>query len=159
VTAGLFAYKFPSATRLVVAWLVPQFGAGNVGARRPDAGNLPYRMVTALPGTNDKIRQCTTVSVHTFDVSYDAAEASADVTDQRMMQLGPPIAPYQNVTIPETTVFVGGQIVTIPSYVVQPESVDTKMAPAWVDYESDLIFRFVGRYEIVTRSVVNQCPA
>jgi hypothetical protein len=149
-------YTFPSISRLVVAWLVLGFGAGGAGLRRPDAATLPYRMVTVLPGTNDKIRLCATVSVHTFDVSMDAAEASAQITDQRMMYLAPPLAPYQSVTVPDTTVIVNGETVTIPGYVAEPKSVDTVMTPSWVDYESDLIFRFVGRYKIEVGPMVNQ---
>ena len=77
--AALIPYGFPSVTRVVIAWLVPLCGAGGVGAQRPDAGVLPYRLVTTVGGheTPEKIKQCATVSVHTFGNSYDQAEYAA----------------------------------------------------------------------------------
>lgn len=132
-----------------MAWLVGQFGAGGVGGRRPTAASLPYRMVTLVTGTETvtKTQRCATVSVHTFADSYDSAEAESDLTHQRMVTLGPPLFAPQQVTITR------GDGST---QVVEPRSVTCTQIPVWADYEDDLIFRFVGRYEICVGPVLNQ---
>jgi len=48
MSAALIPYAFPSVTRVVIAWLLPLCGPGGVGARRPDAAVLPYRLVTTV---------------------------------------------------------------------------------------------------------------
>lgn len=141
-------YTVPSATRVVVAWLLPLCGAGGVGARRPSAAQLPYRMVTVAAGTEtpEKVRQCSTVSVHTFAKNYDDAEGGAQVTHQRMLLMGPPLVGPQQVTITNSD----GSTKT-----VEPDFITTSQVPIWADYEDDLIFRFVARYEIGLRVVAN----
>lgn len=145
---GLAPYAFPSITRVAVAWLVAQFGAGGAGARRPTAAVLPYRMVTLVTGSErqDKTNRCGTVSVHTFADSYDAAEDASDITDQRMTMMGPPLYAPQQVTI----IRGNGS-----PQVVEPRSITTTQIPVWADYQDDLIFRFVGRYEICVGPIAN----
>lgn len=134
-------YSFPSVTRVAIAWLAGQFGPGAVGGRRPNAAALPYRMVTLATGTETvtKTLRCGTVTVRTFASSYDAAESESDLSHQRMVTLGPPLFAPQRVTI------INGDAST---QVVEPRSVVCTQIPIWVDYEDDLIFQFVGRYEI-----------
>lgn len=144
----VIAYAPPSIPRTVIAWLTTYFGAGNVGMRRPQSAQLPYRMVTTVGGTEtvERIQRCGTVSVHTFADSMDNAEYQAELTHQRMLLLGPPNSAPQTVTV------------TLPgntTQTVSPDSITTSQIPTWADYEDDLIFRFVARYQIHTRFVVN----
>lgn len=145
----LIAYAPPSVNRIAVAWLVGYFGAGNAGLRRPSSADLPYRMVTTVAGTEtvERTRRCATVSVHTFAASMDAAEDEADLTHQRMLAMGPPYAASQQITITKADG---------TTRLVTPDSIETKQIPIWADYEDDLIFRFVARYEICVRFVANQ---
>ncbi|TDH48889.1 hypothetical protein E2F47_22245 [Mycobacterium eburneum] len=101
-------------------------------------------MVTPVAGTETpgKVRQRPWVSVHTFAADYDAAEAAAQITHQRMLMLGPPIAAPQTVTV---TLGDGTTQDVTPDYVI------THQIPIWEDYQDDLIFRFVARYEIALR--------
>lgn len=105
-------------------------------------------MVSVVAGTetDDKVRQRAIVSVHTFADSMDTAEWAAQITHQRMLLLGPPLAAPQAVTItlPDNT-----------TRVVKPDSIVTNQIPLWADYEDDEIFRFVARYEIWVRIVAN----
>jgi hypothetical protein len=143
---GLIAYSPPSPTRITVSWLLGYFDAGTVGMRRPNASTLPYRMVNPVAGTEttDRTRRCGVVSVHSFAASMDQAEAESDLTHQRMLAMGPPFAPNQAITI------VLGDSST---RVVTPDYITTTQIPIWADYEDDLIFRFVARYEIGLRFV------
>lgn len=145
---GLAPYRFPSVTRVAIAWLVVQFGNAGVGARRPQAGEIPFRMVTPVTGSErpDKTNRCLTVSVHTFGSSYDQAEYESDLTDQRMTWMGPPLYAPQSVTITQGDA---------SPLVVAPRSICTVQPPIWADYEDDLIFRFVGRYEICVGPIAN----
>ena len=147
MTSSLIPVAPPSVGRIAIAWLAAYFGAGNVGMRRPQAGQLPYRMVTPVAGTEDvsRIRRCATVSVHTFADSMDDAEYQSELTHQRMLLLGPPNSGAQTLTI------------TMPGNITQtvsPDSITTSQIPVWADYEDDLIFRFVARYEICVRFLV-----
>lgn len=148
MTAALIPYGFPSVTRVVISWLLPLCGAGGVGAQRPDAAVLPYRLVTTVGGheTPEKIKQCATVSVHTFGNSYDQAEYAAQLTHQRMLLMGPPTYGPQQITI------TNGDGST---HVVVPDCVTTSQIPVHHDYEDELIYRFVARYEIDLRVVMN----
>ena len=145
---GLMPFAQPSISRAVVSWLVGYFGAGNVGLRRPSAATLPYRMVTTIGGTEscDKIVQAPVVSVHTFADNMDDAEYQAQLTHQRMLFLAPPLVSAQTVTV----TLPGGA-----TQAVTPEYIETKQIPIWVDYQDDEIFRFVARYEIGLRLVLN----
>lgn len=144
MSAPLLKWAPPSPTRVAIAWLLPLTGAGGVGAKRPADGTLPYRMVTTVAGTetSDKIRQCATVSVHTFASTYDAAESAAQTTHQRMLLMGPPLVGFQKITV------VNGDG---SHQIVSPDSITTAQIPIWSDYQDDLIFRFVARYEIYLR--------
>jgi len=148
MSAALIPYAFPSVTRVVIAWLLPLCGPGGVGARRPDAAVLPYRLVTTVAGheTPEKVKQCATVSVHTFGDSYDSAEQAAQITHQRMLLMGPPTYGPQQITITNGD----GSTQT-----VVPDCVTTSQIPVWHDYEDELIYRFVARYDIDMRVVAN----
>lgn len=140
-------YVFPSLTRVCVAWLAGPFGAGAVGARRPSAAVLPYRMVTVVAGSEavDKTQRCGTVSVHTFADSMDVAEGESDLTHQRMLMMGPPLYGFQQITI------TGHDGTT---RLVKPRSIVTTQIPVWLEYHDDLIFRFFARYEICVGPVI-----
>lgn len=148
MSAPVLRWAAPSITRLVIAWLVPRYGAGNVGARRPQAGQLPYRMVTLVAGNDphQKVKRSGTVSVHTFADNYDDAEAGAQDTDDRMLLLGPPLAAPQQVTVTNADKSTS---------VVASATITSHQIPMWLDYQDDLIFRFIARYDIDVRFVAN----
>lgn len=135
-----FAWEAPSVSEVVVAWLAPIGPANGVSVERPTGDVLPYRMVTRVAGKDDKITDCAVVSVHTFATSMTLAESEARLTHRRMLELGPPIVGQQSVTIS------GDQVVMV-------DSVETSMAPVWIDYEDNQIRRFVARYAIDLRFV------
>ena len=144
MSGPLFPTAPPSVTRLVVAWLAAEFGVGAVGSKRPQAGVLPYRMVTVVAGTENsqKWLQCATVSVHTFAADMDSAEYEASLTHERMLLMGPPFAGYQDISYSIPT----GDTVT-----ASPRSVVTKAIPTYLSYEDELIYRFYARYEVDVR--------
>lgn len=144
MSAPLLGWAPPSVSRLVVAWLVPLLGAGKVGMQRPQNGGLPYCLVNVVAGKEDerKLMQSSTVSVHTFADNMDDAESTAQTVHQRMLLLGPPLAPPQQVTL----TLAGGATQT-----VVPHSVTTNHIPTWLDYQDDQIYRFAARYDIDVR--------
>lgn len=138
-------WKAPSIFEFVITWLRARPGVdpNGVGMDRPSGGVLPYRMVSRPAGDDDKITASSIVSINTFDSSMDTAEASADVTHNWMISLGPPLAPQQYVTLP------GG-------LVIAADCVTTKLLPQWVPYGDDSTMRrFVARYEIELRFVAS----
>lgn len=134
-------WKAPSIFVFVLAWLRSRPGVdpNGVGMDRPAGGVLPYRQISRPVGSDDKITATSLVSINTFDTDMDTAEASADVTHNWMISLGPPLAPQQPVTLP------GG-------LVVFADCVETKLLPQWIPYGDDATMRrFVARYEIALR--------
>lgn len=140
MSAPLLPWYPPSVSELVIVWLRPLGDANGVGLDRPSGGVLPYRMVTPVAGDDDKITQTSIVSVHTFGTDMDTAEAAAQITHQRMLLLGPPLVVQQPVTLSSGAT-------------VMADSVTTKLIPTWVDYEDNVIRRFVARYEIDLRFI------
>lgn len=136
----LFPWAPASPSRLVIEWLSP---LGEVGSRRPQAGVLPYRMVTTVAGTEgaDKLMQTAVVSVHTFAADMDEAEYQAGITHRRMLLMGPPLAAPQSITY----VTPAGSVTAVP------HSVCTKAIPTYLSYEDELIYRFYARYEVQVR--------
>ena len=130
--------RAPSGVELLIAWLKPL--SADVGPQRPSGGALPYRMVTAVAGSNDKITEKGVYSVHDFAATYEAAETQAMETEDRILALGPPLAPQQRVTIS------GGRIVFA-------DSVTTALKPIWQDFGDNTVFRFVARYAIDLRII------
>jgi len=125
-----------SALEVIIAWLKP---LGEVGPQRPPGAVLPFRMVQCVAGADDKISDSSIYQVDTFAATFEQAEAQARMTHQRMLRLGPPLAPQQRVTLPDgRTVFV--------------DSVTTSQRPIWVQYtEAAPISRFVARYSVDIR--------
>jgi hypothetical protein len=138
VTLALFNWMPPSVSEFVVAWLRPLGDPNGVGLERPSGAVLPYRMVTRVAGSDDKITESSVVSVHTFADNMDDAETAAQLTHRRMLALGPPLASQQPVTMSDSSVVVA-------------DCVTTKQSPIWVDYDDNTIRRFVARYEIDLR--------
>lgn len=137
----VFAWAPPSVSEVVVTWLRPLGDPNGVGTDRPSGAVLPYRMVTPVAGQEQhKVMQRATVSVHTFHDNMDDAEAAAQLTHQRMLLLGPPWAPPQQVTISN-------------NQVITPISVETVQTPSWIDYQDNTIRRFVARYEVALHFV------
>ena len=124
-----------SGIELIIAWLAP---LGEVGASRPANGPLPFRMVQCVAGSDDKVVDSAIYQVDTFAATFDQAEHEALLTHERMLQLGPPLAPQQRVTISTGTVFV--------------DSVTTSQRPTWLQFtDAAPINRFVARYSVDIR--------
>jgi hypothetical protein len=141
VSAPLFPFAPPSVSEVVVTWLRPLGDPLGVGTDRPTGAVLPYRMVTPVAGTeHQKIMQCSVVSVHTFDDNMDDAEAAAQITHQRMLLMGPPIVGFQQIAISNNQIVV-------------PRQVYTMQIPTWVDYQDNVIRRYVARYNVDLRFV------
>lgn len=121
------------AEDVIIAWLAP---LGVVSAERPAGDVLPYRLVTRVAGSDNRITDSAVVSVHTFAATITAAATEARATHHRMLSLGP----QDDVVMPDSTI-------------VRVECVDTHQGPLWVDYEDDTIKRYVARYEINLRFV------
>lgn len=124
-----------SGIELIIAWLKP---LGEVGAQRNPDGPLPFRMVECVAGSDDKITDSGIYQIDTFAATFEAAEREALVTHERMLRLGPPLAPQQRVTISTGTVWV--------------DSVTTSQRPTWVLYtQAAPVVRFVARYSVDIR--------
>lgn len=125
-----------SGIELIIAWLSD---LGEVGAQRGPDGPLPYRLVEAVAGSDDKVTDSGIYQVSTFAATFDAAEYEASLTHRRMLELGPPLAPQQRVTIS------GDQVVFV-------DSITTSQRPIWIQFtEAAPIVRFVARYSIDIR--------
>lgn len=136
----LFPYAPPSANEFVIAWLVPLTGDPlSVGMRRPTGAVLPYRLVNRVASKDDKVTDSSSVAVHTFAATLEAAETAANLTHRRMLALAPPWADQQ--------------LVTISSGTVQADRVETSQGPLWLEYEDTTIWRFFARYEVDLRFV------
>jgi len=125
-----------SGIELIIAWLAP---LGEVGAQRGPKSPLPFRLVECVAGNDDKVVDSGIYQISTFASTYDQAETAALATHQRMLVLGPPLAPQQRVTISQNRqVFV--------------DSVVTSQRPIWVQYtDSAPLVRFVARYSVEIR--------
>lgn len=139
---GVGFYAAPSAAEVVITWLAE---LGEVGPERPAGAALPYRWVNVVAGADDKVTERLIVSVHTFAETFDAAELEARRTHQRMLQLGPPLAPQQAVTLYDNTV-------------AKVDSVTTSQTPIWSDYGENTVHRFVARYTIELRMTRQPIP-
>lgn len=128
-------YEAPSAAEVVITWLSE---LGEVGPERPAGSALPFRWVNVVAGSDDKVTERLIVSVHTFASTFEAAEVEARRTHQRMLALGPPLAPQQTVTL-----FDGST--------ARADSVSTSQSPIWSDYGDNTINRFVARYTVELR--------
>ena len=122
-----------SGIELVIQWLTP---LAEVGPRRPAKAPLPFLVVSRPAGSDDKVTDSGIYQVDTFHTNLDAAEQLALDVHQRMLILGPPLAPQQRVTISTGTVFV--------------DSVTTSQSPVWMPGFTDAapIERFVARYAV-----------
>lgn len=124
-----------SGIELLIQWLKP---LGEVGATRGPGDPLPFRLVECVAGSDDKIVDSSIFQVSTFASTYEQAEVEASITHHHMLQLGPPLAPQQRVTISTGVVFV--------------DSITTSQRPIWVQFtEAAPIVRFVARYLIDIR--------
>jgi hypothetical protein len=131
-------FKAISGLEVLREWLLP-LGIP-AGAVKPP-GVTPYRMINRVAGTDDKITDTGTYSIHDFALNFEAAEANSELTRSRMMDLGPPLAPQQRVTIS------GGRIVCA-------DHVSTDQAPFFLKYNDDpQLWRFVARYRVDFRLV------
>lgn len=124
-----------SGIELIINWLKP---LGEVGAQRGPGAPLPFRLVQRVAGSDDKVVDSGIYQVDTFATTFDQCEALAFLTHERMLRLGPPLAPQQRVTISTGTVFV--------------DSVTTSQSPAWLQYtDAAPVVRFVARYAVDIR--------
>lgn len=125
-----------SGIEVVIQWLKP---LGEVGAQRGPGGPLPFRLVECVAGSDDKVVDSSIYQISTFASTYDLAESEASLTHERMLALGPPLAPQQRVTLANNSV-------------VWVDSVTTSQRPIWVQFtEAAPIVRFVARYLIDIR--------
>jgi hypothetical protein len=125
-----------SGIELIIQWLTP---LGEVGPTRGPGAALPFRMVQRVAGSDDKVVDSGVYQVDTFAATFEAAESEARRTHERMLQLGPPFAPQQRVTLSTgVKVFV--------------DSVSTSQSPTWLQFtEAAPISRFVARYSVDIR--------
>jgi len=124
-----------SGIELIIAWLKP---LGEVGAQRSPGAPLPFRLVEVVAGDDDKVVDSSIYQVSTFAATYEQAEEQSRITHQRMLQLGPPLAPQQRVQISTGTAYI--------------DSITTSQRPIWLQYtEASPTFRFVARYLVDIR--------
>lgn len=125
-----------SGIEVIIQWLSP---LGEVGPQRGPSAALPFRLVQCVAGNDDKVTDTGIYQIDTFAATFEAAEYQAGLTHQRMLKLGPPLAPQQPVTIS------GGRTVFV-------DSVTTSQRPVWVQFtEAAPIARFVARYTVQIR--------
>jgi hypothetical protein len=132
----LFGSLPPSGVEILVAWLSP---LGDASAERKAGDGLPFWLVSRVAGPDDKITDHGTYSVHSMAESLTAAEDHALLAHQRILALGPPLAPQRRVTIS------GGRVVFA-------DKVTTDLFPRY-EYYSDNIRRYVARYDIDLRFI------
>lgn len=130
----LYGFAPPSGVEMLVAWLTP---LGSVAAERQAGDPLPFWLVSRVAGPDDKITDHGTFSVHSLAETLAAAEDFAMLAHQRILTLGPPLAPQRRVAL------TGGRT-------VWADKVTTDLFPRY-EYYSDTIRRFVGRYDIDLR--------
>lgn len=124
-----------SGIELIINWLKP---LGEVGAQRGPGAPLPFRLVQRVAGSDDKVTDSGIYQIDTFAATFEQAESQALLTHQRMLTLGPPLAPQHRVQISTGTVFV--------------DSVATSQSPTWLQYtDSAPVQRFVARYAVDIR--------
>lgn len=125
-----------SGIELLIQWLTP---LGEVGPQRAPGAPLPFRMVQCVAGSDDKVVDSGIYQIDTFAATFDAAETQARLTHQRMLRLGPPLAPQHRVTL------ANGVVVFV-------DSVVTSQRPTWLQFtEAAPVFRFVARYQVDIR--------
>src|SRR5882757_6456858 len=131
MTVELYPLDVPSGVELLIAWYVPL--GDEVGPTRPSGAVLPYRMVSIVAGSDDRVTDHSIYQVDDFAATYELAEAQSHMTRRRTLALGPPLAPQRRV-----------QISTGLAYA---DSVATSQSPRWIDFDdSDKVFRFTSRY-------------
>lgn len=125
-----------SGIEVLIQWLAP---LGEVGPQRGPGAALPFRMVQRVAGSDDKVFDTGIYQIDTFASTFEAAEYQARLTHERMLQLGPPLAPQQRVTLSSgATVWVN--------------SVTTSQSPTWLQFtEAAPVSRFVARYSVEIR--------
>ena len=125
-----------SGIELLITWLKP---LGEVGPQRGPGAVLPFRLVQCVAGSDDKVTDTGIYQVDTFATTFEDGERQAALTHERMLQLGPPLAPQQRITIS------GGRTVFV-------DSVTTSQRPVWEQFtEAAPIVRFVARYRVQIR--------
>lgn len=130
----LFGFLPPSGVEMLVAWLSP---LGPAAGERKAGDPLPFWLVSRVAGPDDKITDHGTFSVHSMAETLTEAEDQALLAHQRILALGPPLAPQRRVTIS------GGRMVFA-------DRVMTDLFPRY-EYYSDTIRRYVARYDIDLR--------
>lgn len=125
-----------SGIELLIQWLAP---LGEVGPQRGPGATLPFRLVQCVSGTDDKVTDIGIYQIDTFAATFEEAEREATLTHERMLALGPPLAPQQRVTLTDDSV-------------VFVDSVTTSQRPVWVQFtEAAPVVRFVARYTVAIR--------
>ena len=125
-----------SGIEVLIQWLTP---LGEVGPQRGPGAALPFRMVQRVAGTDDKVVDSGIYQVDTFAATIEEAERQALITHERMLKLGPPLAPQQRVTLST-------------GVKVWVDSVTTSQSPTWLQFtEAAPISRFVARYSVDIR--------
>lgn len=125
-----------SGIELIIGWLAP---LGEVGPQRAPGAPLPFRMVQCVAGSDDKVVDSGIYQIDTFAATFEAAELQARLTHERMLRLGPPLAPQQRITLANNAV-------------VFVDSVMTSQRPTWLQFtEAAPVSRFVARYQVDIR--------
>lgn len=134
--AAVLDWAAPDGVEVLITWLNE---LGETRDERPSGAVLPYRMVSRLPGHDDRLTDMGHYSVHTFAATKAEAQAEAALTHSRLLLLAGRFVGQQKVTISN------GQI-------VQADDVSVFEPPHWVQWvEDNSIHRYVGTYRVDLR--------
>lgn len=137
------ATTVPDGVEFLLIWL-SALGAGGPG--RPSGDALPYRMVRRIAGPDDGVTDFGEYSVHTLatgasrEAAFLAASDESKLTHDRMMTLGPPLAPQQKITMTD------GRI-------IKAEWVAALEVRVEAAYSDKLIVDMVSRYQVPLRRI------
>jgi hypothetical protein len=114
----------------MVAYLSP---LGNVSVELPNDPPLPFYQLWRITGSDDGVTDCGTVQVNIFGDSRNSARIAAREMHARMLALSPKITVETDKG---------------------PACIDhrrTILAPAYLDYQDENLWRYVARYELASR--------
>jgi hypothetical protein len=138
MTTELFAWAPPDGTEVLITWLSE---LGETRDERPSGGDLPFRMVNRIIGTDDRLTDMGHYSIHTFAETKPDAQYEAGETHKRLLALAGQFTGQQKVTISD------GQEV----YVDDVKVIESPHFVQWDDENS--LYRFVGTYRVDLRYV------
>lgn len=141
----------PDGLEVVIKWLIP-LGV-EVRDERPAGAELPYRMVTMLPGPDDRISQDCLYSVHSFAESRSEAKQQADLAHNRMLYLAGRFTSQQSVTLEDGREVQADDVAVIEPPHEKPwiPGGNVRTDNSMSESPTQQIFRFVGTYQVKLR--------